>query len=94
MINTATKIIKEQVIDNILECWIEDEDGNLELEQTDSMELLDTCEQWAVDNDDQYDEQWYSIMEVKSAKMSVDWVYLAEYYNDEKMNHYIENLFD
>ena len=90
MINTATQIIKDCLIDGNLLEW--SCDG--ELEQYDSMEILDMAEQYAFDNSECYDEDWYPIMEVKAVKATVDWLYLAEYANDERVNQHIESLFD
>jgi hypothetical protein len=88
MPNTATQIIKDTLIAEFLE-WDYGEVLHL-----DSVELLDWCEQYATDNDDCYDHSWYAIMEVPSAKKDVDWVYLSEYFNDQKVDIEIENIFD
>ena len=88
MINTATQIIKDTLVAELLE-W-----DYGEMVQWDSVELLDICEQWATDNCEDYDTSWYAIMEVPSAKKDVDWVYLSEYFNDQKVDIEIENIFD
>jgi len=89
MINTATKIIKDCLIENFLESWVDDE-----LVQYDSQQILEMCEQWLEDNCEEYDQEWYPIMAIYRNTMSIDWLYLAEYHNDQKVDMEINYIFD
>ena len=94
MINAATQIIKDCLIDGHLLEWTSCDAESQQVEQYDSMELLDMMEQFAFDNPECYDEDWYPIIEVKAIKATVDWLYLAEYASDERVNQRIESIFE
>lgn len=77
MINTATKIIMESIFQPLLEMIYEDDD----LPEHSGEDVKFFCEETFEENCDEYDEDYYPIMAIQSAKNSVDWDYLAKYLN-------------
>jgi hypothetical protein len=91
MINTATKIIKNSLVEGIL-AMIGD---NLNYRHSfTAQDVMDWCDDCLENNCDEYDEDWFPIMGVPSAKMSVDWEHLADYINDTEVDYQIEIIFE